>query len=160
MTRLYGWAPTDERVIEKVPHGHWMTTTFLAGLRSTGMTTPLVVNGAMNGEIFLAWVEQHLAPTLKKGDIVVMDNLSSHKVKGVAKAIHAVGAELVYLPPYSPRMNPIEQAFAKTKQEIRKRQPRTKADCDQLCGESLDWFTASECRNYIRHAGYGPQEKN
>lgn len=160
MTRLYGWGPTNRRVVEPVPHGHWMTTTFLAGLRSTGLVAPLVVDGAMTGEIFRAWVEQHLVPTLSPGDLVVMDNLSSHKVAGVAEAIRAVGAEAVYLPPYSPRLNPIEHVFAKTKNELRKRKPRTKSECDRLCGESLDWFTAGECRNYIRHAGYGPQERN
>jgi transposase len=160
MTRLYGWGPTDQRVVESVPHGHWMTTTFLAGLRATGLVAPLVVDGAMTGEIFRAWVEQHLAPTLAPGDVVVMDNLSSHKVAGVAEAVRAVGAEVAYLPPYSPRLNPIEQVFAKTKHELRKRKPRTKPECDRLCGESLDWFPADECRNYIRHAGYGPQERN
>jgi transposase len=137
-----------------------MTTTFLAGLRSTGLICPLVVDGAMTGELFRAWVEQQLAPCLKPGDIVVMDNLACHKVAGVAEAIRAAGAEAAYLPPYSPRLNPIEHVFAKTKQEIRKRKPRTKPECDRLCGESLDWFPADECQNYIRHAGYESQERN
>lgn len=159
MTRLYGWGPIDERVVEKVPHGHWMTTTFLAALRSTGLIAPLVIDGAMNGEIFLAWIEQHLVPMLKPGDIVVMDNLSSHKVAGVAKAIRAIGADVVYLPPYCPRLNPIEQVFAKTKQEIRKRKPRTKDECDRLCGECLDWFSDEECLSYMRHAGYVSQDR-
>jgi len=160
MTRAYGWGPTDGRLVERVPHGHWMTTTYLAGLRSTGLFCPLVVDGAMTGEVFRAWVEQHLAPALRPGDIVVLDNLSSHKVAGVAAAIRAAGAEVAYLPPYCPRLNPIEQVFAKTKAEIRKQMPRTKAACDRLCGESLDWFPPGECQNYIRHAGYGPQEVN
>jgi transposase len=158
MTRVYGWGPTDQRVIESVPHGHWMTTTFLGALRSTGLVAPLVIDGAINGDIFRAYVEQHLVNVLKPGDIVVMDNLSSHKVAGVRKAIEARQASLVYLPPYSPDFNPIEQVFAKIKHEIRKRKPRTKPDCDHLCGESLDWFPANECRQYIRHAGYGPQD--
>lgn len=158
MTRLYGWAPTATRLIEFVPCGHWMTTTFLGALRSTGLVAPLVIDGAVNGDLFRAYVEQQLVTALKPGDIVVMDNLSSHKVAGVREAIEGVGATLVYLPPYSPDLNPIELAFAKIKQEIRKRAPRTKAACDALCGECLDWFPAEECRNYIRHAGYGPQE--
>jgi transposase len=158
MTRLYGWGPTDERLIERVPHGHGKTTTFLAALRSTGLTAPLVVDGAINGELFLAWVEQHLVRVLGPGDIVVMDNLGSHKVAGVAEAMEAVGAFVMYLPPYSPDLNPIEQVFSKVKGEMRKRQPRTKAACDALCGESLDWFSPTECENYLRHAGYIPQQ--
>jgi transposase len=145
-------------LIESVPHGHWMTTTFLGALRSTGLAAPLVIDGALNGDLFRAYVEQQLVQVLKPGDIVVMDNLSSHKVKGVREAIEGVGASLVYLPPYSPDLNPIEQVFAKIKGEIRKHKPRNKADCDRLCGECLDWFDEPECRNYIRHAGYGPQQ--
>ena len=158
MTRLYGWGPTDERLIEYVPHGHWMTTTFVGALRTTGLVAPLVVDGAINGEIFLAYVEQQLVKVLKPGDIVVMDNLSSHKVAGVREAIAAVGAEVLFLPPDSPELNAIEQSFSKTKNEIRKRKPRTKAECDALCGEAPDWFTPEECRNYLRHAGDIPQD--
>jgi transposase len=157
MTRVYGWGPTDERLIEYVPHGHWQTTTFLAALRSTGLSVPLVVDGAIDGPIFLAWVEQQLVPTLGPGDIVVMDNLGVHKVAGVAAAIRGVDACVLYLPPYSPDLNPIENVFAKVKGTLRKRQPRTKAECDALCGESLDWFEPTECENYLRHAGYIPQ---
>ena len=157
MTWLYGWGPTHERVIESVPHGHWLTTTFLGALRSTGLVAPPVIDGAVNGDLFRAYVEQQLVKVLKPGDIVVMDNLSSHKVAGIREAIEGVGAELVYLPPYSPDLNPIEQVMSKFKNEIRKRKPRTKPECDALCGESLDWFPSEECRNYIRHAGYGPQ---
>lgn len=135
-----------------------MTTTFLAAMRSTGLFAPLVIDGAVNGEIFREYVRQHLAPQLKSGDIVLMDNLSSHKVSGVAEAIRSAGAELVYLPPYSPDKNPIEMVFSKFKNEIRKQAPRTKAECDRLCGESLDWFTEVECDNYIRHAGYAQQQ--
>jgi transposase len=158
MTRLYGRGPTSQRVVEYVPHGHWLTTTFVAALRTTGLTAPMVVDGPINGDVFVAYVEQVLVRTLRPGDVVVMDNLSSHKVAGVTKAIRAAGADVLYLPAYSPDLNPIEQTFAKFKAEIRKRKPRTKAACDELCGECLDWFPPAECRNYIRHAGYIPQE--
>ena len=160
LTRLYGRGPTSERVVEYVPHGHWLTTTFVAALRTTGLAAPMVVDGAINGELFVAYVEQIPAPTLRPGDIVVMDNLSSHKVAGVGEAIRKAGADVLSLPPYSPDLNPIEQTFAEFKAEFRKRRPRTKADCDALCGECPDWFPAAECRNYIRHAGYIPQEGN
>lgn len=160
LTRLYGRGPTHQRVIESIPHGHWMTTTFVAALRTTGLSAPMVVDGAINGELFLAYVKQILAPTLNPGDIVVMDNLSSHKVAGVRQAIHAAKAEVLYLPPYSPDLNPIEQTFSKFKAEIRKRKPRSKIECDRLCGECLDWFPPEQCRNCIRHAGYIPQEGN
>lgn len=158
MTRRYGWGPTGRRLRECVPHGHWLTTTFVCAMRSTGLIPPLVIDGAINGAIFRAWVEQELAPALRPGDIVVMDNLPSHKVKGVAEAIRAVDASVLYLPPYRPNRNPIENVSSKTKQEMRKRRPRTKADCDTLCGECLDWFSPAECRNYMRHAGYMTQE--
>jgi transposase len=157
MTRLHGWGPTGQRVQEYVPRGHWMTTTFVGALRSTGLVAPLVVNGAINGAVFLAYVEQQLVKVLRSGDIVVMDNLRSHKVHGVREAIHAVGAEVLYLPPYSPDLNPIENVFSKVKNEIRKRQPRTKAECDRLCGECDEWFTPQQCENYFRHAGYASQ---
>ena len=157
MTRPWGWGPRGERIVESVPHGHGMTATLLAAIRSTGLFAPPVIDGALNGEIFRGYVRQHLAPQLKTGDIVVMDNLPSHKVSGVAEAIRSAGAELVYLPPYSPDKNPIEMVFPKVKNEIRKQSPRTKAECDRLCGESLDWFTETECHNYIRHAGYTRQ---
>jgi transposase len=160
MTPIYGWGPTHQRVVEPVPYGHWKTITFVGALRSTGLFAPLVVDGAMNGELFVAYVRQHLVRTLRPGDIVVIDNLSSHKVAGVAEAIGGVGAELVYLPPYSPDLNPIEQVFAKAKTEIRKRKPRTVAGTEILCGDALDWFSTDQCQNYIRHAGYGPQRSN
>jgi hypothetical protein len=115
MARRYGRAPRGERVIASVPHGHWKTSTFVAGLREDAITAPLVIDGAMNGETFRAYIEQFLAPTLAPGDIVIMDNLPSHKVTGVRDAIEARGASLIYLPPYSPDLNPIEQAFAKLK---------------------------------------------
>jgi transposase len=115
MARLRGRAARGERLIGKVPHGHWKTTTFVAALRSTALTAPCVIDGPMNGSAFLAYVQQILAPTLSPGDIVVLDNLSSHKVPGVREAIEATGAQLLYLPPYSPDLNPIEQLFAKLK---------------------------------------------
>ena len=145
LTRLYGRGPTDQRVVEAVPHGHWMTTTSVAAPRTTGLTAPMVVDGAINGDLFRAYVEQVLAPTPKPGDVVVMDNLSSHKVAGVREAIRAAGADVLYLPPYSPDLNPIEQTFSKFKAEVRKRKPRTKTECDALCGEGLDWFPAGRC---------------
>ena len=158
MTRRYGRAPRGQRLVDAVPHGHWKTTTFVGALRADGLTAPMVIDGAMNGDLFVAYVRQVLVPTLRTGDIVLMDNLPSHKVSGVAEAIRSAGAELVYLPPYSPDKNPIENVFAKVKGEIRKRAPRTKPECDRLCGEALDWFTESECYNYIRHAGYVRQQ--
>jgi transposase len=154
MTRAYGRAPRGERVVDYVPHGHWKTTTFLAALRLGGITAPLVVDGAINGEIFLAYTRQHLAPTLKSGDIVVMDNLSSHKREGVLKAIKDVGAQLLYLPPYSPDLNPIEQVFAKLKALLRKHGERTVEALWSRLGTLLDCFSPNECRNYFRHCGY------
>lgn len=154
MTRLRGRAPRGERVVDHVPHGHWKTTTFLAALRVGGLTAPLVVDGAINGEIFLAYVQQHLVPTLRPNDIVVMDNLSSHKVKGVRDAIEAAGAHLAYLPPYSPDFNPIEQVFAKLKALLRAARERTVTTLWDRIGHLLDRFQPHECKNYFRHSGY------
>jgi len=140
--------------VDYVPHGHWKTTTFLAGLRLKGLTAPLVVDGPINGELFLAYVQQHLAPTLKPGDIVIMDNLSSHKVTGVKEAIEAVGAKLLFLPPYSPDFNPIEQVFAKLKALLRKAGERTVSALWDRIGSLVDRFEHAECRNYFRHSGY------
>lgn len=154
MTRTRGRAPRGERVIDYVPHGHWKTTTFLAALRLQGLTAPLVVDGAINGEIFLAYVRQHLAPTLRRHDIVVMDNLSSHKREGVREAVEAVGARVLYLPPYSPDLNPIEQVFAKLKALLRKFEERTMDALWHRLGALVDQFPRRECRNYFRHCGY------
>lgn len=154
MTRRYGRAPRGERVIASVPHGHWKTSTFVAGLRLEGMTAPLVIDGAMNGETFLAYVEQFLAPTLKPGDLVIMDNLPSHKVAGVREAIEARDARLIYLPPYSPDLNPIEQAFAKLKALLRKAAARSVEALWKVIGESLSRYSPAECQNYIADAGY------
>ena len=154
MTRQYGRSPKGQRLIGAVPHGHWKTTTFVAALRSDRLTAPTVVDGAMNGDLFVAYVEQQLAPTLRPGDIVIMDNLSAHKRAAVQTAIEAAGAKLHYLPPYSPDLNPIELAFAKLKHMLRSTGKRTIDDLWQFLGQALDAFTPSECRNYLRHCGY------
>jgi transposase len=154
MTRRYGRSEIGTRLLEKTPCGRWQTTTFLGALRATGFVAPLTVEGAINGDIFRAWVEQHLAPTLSPGDIVVMDNLSSHKVAGIRKAIQAVGAELRYLPPYSPDLNPIELAFSKFKKLMRDGAERTTEKLSRLCGKVLDFFSERECRGYFKHCGY------
>lgn len=154
MTRTYGRSLRGTRLVQYVPNGRWQTNTFLGAMRSTGFVAPLCVEGAINGRVFLAWVEQHLVPTLKQGDVVVMDNLSSHKVKGVVEAIAAVGAEVRYLPPYSPDLNPIELAFSKFKRLLRDGAQRTIEKLTELCGRVLDLFTEHECRNYLRHCGY------
>ena len=154
MTRTHGRAPRGQRLVASVPHGHWKTSTFVAALRSDGITAPCVLDGAMNGEFFRAYVEQFLAPTLKTGDIVIMDNLSSHKIAGVEQAITAHGAQLLYLPPYSPDLNPIEPAFAKLKALLRKAAERTVDALWSRLETVLDAFTADDCRNFFRHAGY------
>ncbi len=154
MTRTYGRSALGTRLVEKTPYGRWETTTFLGALRVEGFIAPLTVDGSINGRIFRAWVEQHLAPVLKPGDIVVMDNLSSHKVAGVREAIEAAGAELRYLPPYSPDLNPIELAFSKLKKLLRDGAARTVDKLWELCGRILEQFTETECRNYFQHCGY------
>lgn len=154
MTRPYGRSFQGTRLNTDVPHGRWETTTFLGAIRSTGFISPLCVDGAINGQVFTAWVEQHLVRDLRAGDIVVMDNLSSHKAPGAAKAIEAVGAKILFLPPYSPDLNPIELAFSKFKQLLRDGAERTTEKLWKLCGKVLDLFTETECRNYLRHCGY------
>jgi transposase len=154
MIRRYGWGPKSSRVISDVPHGHWKTTTFLAALRSSGFTAPLVVDGPMNGNVFLAYVQQQLIQTLKPGDLVIMDNLSSHKRAGVKEAIESVGAELMYLPPYSPDLNPIELAFSKLKTLLRKAAARTTDELEKAIVKIIDQFQTQECINYFRHCGY------
>jgi transposase len=156
MARLRGRAPRGERCRAGVPHGHWKTTTFTGALRLTGMTAPFVYDGAMNGTVFLAYVEQVLVPSLSKGDIVVMDNLSAHKTAGVREAIEAAGANLLYLPPYSPDFNPIENAFAKLKTLLRAKAERTIATLWDTVGAIIDVFTPAECANYFKAAGYDP----
>lgn len=154
MTRTHGRSEKGSRLVEKTPCGRWSTTTFLGAIRSSGFVAPLCVEGAINGRLFLAWVQQHLARELREGDVVVMDNLSSHKVAGVVEAIHAAGAEVRYLPPYSPDLNPIELAFSKFKRALRDGAQRTQEGLVELCAKALDLFTEHEIRNYFRHCGY------
>ena len=154
MARLRGRGPRDKRVIGKVPYGHWKTTTFVAALRKDAITAPFVIDKPMNGTIFRAYVEQCLAPTLRPGDIVIMDNLPAHKVDGVRQAIEATGAMLLYLPPYSPDLNPIEQAFAKLKALLRKAAERSVPALWDRIGDLLASFSPDECSNYLRNAGY------
>lgn len=156
MARLRGRSPRGERCRAAVPHGHWKTTTLVAGLRLDGITAPMVIDGAMNGEAFTAYAETLLAPTLGPGDIVVMDNLPAHKVKGVREAIERAGAILLFLPPYSPDFNPIEQAFSKLKALLRKAAARTVVTLEAAIATALDAFTPQECANYFANSGYEP----
>jgi transposase len=155
MARRYGRSPGGERLLAAVPQGHWQTTTFIAGLRQSGVVAPLVLDGPMTGPAFRAYVEQFLAPALAPGDVVVLDNLAAHKVKGVRQAIAAAGASILYLPPYSPDLNPIEQLFAKLKALLRKAAARTKHELWQAIGHLLAAVPPSECANYLDHCGYG-----
>lgn len=154
MTRSYGRAPKGCRCVGSAPFGDWQTTTFVAGLRHHRLTAPLLVDGPMDGELFLAWVEQFLCPTLQTGDIVILDNLSSHKVHGVRQAITAVGAMALYLPPYSPDLNPIEKLFSKLKTLLRKAAKRSTEELWKEIGELLNTITSSECANYFASSGY------
>jgi transposase len=154
MTRAYGRCPIGQRLVCKTPWGHWKTTTFICGLRCDGLVAPWVLDGPMNGDAFRVYIEQVLAPTLSEGDIVVMDNLPSHKVSGVLEAIEAKGAVLSYLPPYSPDLNPIELVFSKLKGSLRKAAERTVDDLWRRIGTILDDFTQAECANYFKHDGY------
>lgn len=154
MARRRGRERRGARLISAVPHGHWKITTFVAGLRQDGLTAPFVIDRPMNGAIFRAYVERCLAPSLAPGDIVVMDNLPAHKVHGIRQAIRAKGAELLYLPPYSPDLNPIEMLFAKLKALLRKAAERSIPALWDRIGQLLDHFPAAECRHYLEHAGY------
>ena len=154
MTRTHGRCAKGQRLVAKAPFGKWRTLTFLAALRCDGLTAPCVIDGPINGAIFRAYVEQVLVPSLKPGDVVVMDNLGIHKGQGVRKAIRAAGAKLFFLPPYSPDLNPIEQAFAKMKTLLRKADARTIDDTWRQIGALLDLFTPAECANYLTNAGY------
>ena len=154
MTRLYGRAPQGKRLVDKVPHGHWKTTTFICGLRYDGVTAPFVLDGPMDGPHFLAYVEQILAPTLKKGQIVFLDNVSTHKVDGVEEAIEARGARAVFLPAYSPDLNPIEQLFARLKSFLRKMKARTVETLWRAISSFLKEVSKDECKAYLANAGY------
>jgi transposase len=154
MTRRYGRAKCGRHLVAAVPHGHWKTTTFVGALRCDSLTAPLAIDGAINGELFLAYVEQVLAPTLKPGDIVIMDNLRAHKIAGVREAIEAVGAKLLFIPPYSPDLNPIELAFSKLKALLRAKAIRTVEALWNALGDLCGRFTPKECANYFHHDGY------
>src|SRR6266481_3287946 len=156
MTRSHGRAPRGKRLVAKIPHGRWRTVTFLAALRYDRIAAPCVIDGPINGESFLAYVEQVLVPTLRPGDIVIIDNLGSHKGKAVRRAIRAAGAKLFFLPKYSPDLNPIEQVFAKLKHLSRKAAGRTVNAVCAAIGEALQAFTPEECANYFKNSGYEP----
>jgi transposase len=154
MAPLRGWSPRGVRLRAKVPHGRWQTMTFLAALRSDRIEAPWLIDGPINGERFRIYVEQVLVPTLKPGDIVILDNLGSHKGKLVRRAIRAIGAKLIFLPKYSPDLNPIEQVFAKLKHLLRKAAARTPDAVCRAIGQSLDTFTPQECLNYFQNSGF------
>ena len=156
MARLRGRALRGERCLTSVPFGHWQTTTFTAGLRVDGLIAPFILDGPMDGVAFLTYVRRVLVPALKPGDIVIMDNLSAHKVTGVCEAIEAAGGCLVYLPPYGPDLNPIEKAFSKVKAILRKAAARTLEQLWAAIEGVLDAFTPEECRNYFDACGYDP----
>jgi transposase len=155
MARLYGRSLSGERCVAAVPHGHWKTTTFVGGLRLSGMTAPMVIDGAMNGPAFLAWIEQELAPTLSPGDIVVMDNLPAHKPAAVRASIESQGAELRYLPPYSPDLNPIEMAYSKLKALLKKAAARTLEALWAAIAYAIQQIGRQDCVGYFTAAGYG-----
>jgi transposase len=154
MARAYGRAERGARCEAGVPRGHWQTTTFVGGLRHHGFVAPMVLDGAMSGALFRVYTEQMLAPALARGDVVIMDNLAAHKVAGVREAIEGAGAWLLYLPPYSPDLNPIEMAFAKLKALLRRIAARTRAALWDGIAQALGQFTPAECRNLLAHAGY------
>ncbi len=154
MTRLRGRCAVGQRLVAKVPHNHRKTLTFVAGLRCDGVIAPCVFDQPINAISFLAWVTKFLVPTLRRGDVVVMDNLSSHKAAAIRSAIRSAGALLIFLPPYSPDLNPIEQAFSKLKTLLRKENARTMEQTENCIGALLDRITAKECANYFREAGY------
>ncbi len=157
MARMYGRAPRGERCRAPVPHGHWNTTTFVGALRLSGITAPMTLGGAMNGAAFLAYVERVLVPTLKLGDIVVMDNLPPHKLPAVRQAIENTGAEAMLLPPYTPDFNPIEMAFSKIKTHLRAVAARTLPDLWNAIRDAIDTVTPKDCRPYFAAAGYEPE---
>jgi transposase len=154
MTRTCGWSPQGKRLIAHVPHGHWKTLTFLAGLRHDGIIAPFVLDGPINGEAFTAWVRHCLVPALAPGDVVIADNLGSHKGLPARQLIRSTGAHLLFLPPYSPDLNPIEMMFAKLKTLTRKADERTIGATWRRVGKLLDTFNPKECAAYLRHAGY------
>ena len=155
MTRVRGWCRRGDPLLAKVPHGRWRTLTFIAGLRRSEIVAPCVFDGPINGDLFSAWVEQSLAPTLRPCDVVVLDNLGSHKGRRARQAVRAAGAHLLFLPAYSPDLNPIEMLFAKLKTLFRKADRRTIEEAWREIGSLLDRFSSDECAAYLSHAGYG-----
>ena len=155
MAPLRGWGPRGQRLKAQAPFGHWKTQTFIAALRHDRIDAPWVIDGPINGALFLLYVEQVLAPTLQPGDVVILDNLGSHKSKAARAAVRARGAHLIFLPPYSPDLNPIEQVFAKLKHLMRKAQPRTVTATWRQVGQFLNCFSPDECADYLANAGYG-----
>jgi transposase len=160
MTPPRGRAPRGQRLLGRVPWGHWKTTTFLAGLRHDRIVAPLVLDGAINGRAFCAYIEQSLAPTLGVGDMVIADNLGSHKVAGAREASEARGAKLLFLPAYSPDQNPIEQAFTKLKARLRKAAPRSRETLWRRIGHIVDQFTPAKCANFLANSAYGQAASN
>ena len=154
MTRSYGRSPKGCRCVDSAPLGDWQTTTFVAALRRHQLTAPMVVDGPMDGELFLAWIEQFLCPTLQPGDIVILDNLSSHKVEGVQQAVALAGARVLYLPPYSPDLNPIEKFFAKLKALLRQAATRTVESLWEKISQVLNTLSSTECAHYFASSGY------
>jgi transposase len=154
MTRRHAWADVGKRALGHAPGGHWKTTTFLAGLTGEGLIAPFVLDGPMDRAVFTEYVRQVLVPELKPGDVVILDNLPGHKGEEAAELVEACGAKLLFLPPYSPDLNPIEMLFAKLKTLLRKAARRTREALWKTVGDLLCEFSAQECKNYIRHAGY------
>jgi transposase len=154
LARLFGYAPRGRRLLDFVPHGHWKTTTFVGGLTARGFIAPMVLDGAMNAAAFTAYIEQVLAEETRPGDLLILDNLSSHKTAGVRAALQRCRIEVLYLPPYSPDLNPIEKAFSKLKRLVRSAAERTVEGLWSSIGRLLDHFTPRECRHYLRHCGY------
>jgi transposase len=154
MTRRYGRSPVGQRLVWPVPQGHYQTTTMLAAVRLKGPQAPWLFDGPMDGELFLAWTKQGLVPGLQAGDVVILDNLSTHKVAGVREAIEAAGARLEYLPPYSPDFNPIENLWSKVKQGVKSRDPRKARQLFKAVGAAFDTVTPEDCHGFFLHAGY------
>ena len=154
MAPLRGWGPRGQRLTARVPHGHWKTLTFIAALRVDRVDAPWVIDGPINGELFTLYVEKILAPTHAKGDVVILDNLGSHKGRAARRAVRQAGAHMLFLPPYSPDLNPIEQLFAKLKHLMRMAGPRTVEATWRKVGQILDLFSPAECANYLKNSGY------
>jgi transposase len=154
MTRRYGRSPIGQRLVCSVPHGHYQTTTLIAAVSLQGPQAPWLFDGPMNGELFLAWVKQGLVPALQRDDVVVLDNLATHKVAGVREAIDAAGARLEYLPPYSPDLNPIEPMWSKVKQALKSREPRTARQLFKAAGAAFAAVTPEDCQGFFLNAGY------